>query len=738
MPADLCRSRAERAARERLARYARHRRLPLAAAAEAVFIEPAAFAAHRVAAAMRASTTVARLDPASHAPEGAWLRDAAHLRAAYVNDREALANALRIADACAERVLDPVLDQLRFPPFPLPPGEDAASRLRALCRRGLRRRYGALVPLEAQRRLERELAVITDMGYATYFLVVHDIVEAAEARGIPTLGRGSVANSIVAYVLRITHVEPVRHGLFFERFLNPERRDPPDIDLDFPWDRRDEMVDYVYARYGAGRVAMVGAFTTFESRGLVQEIGAALGFAREELAQLSKRLPPVPLRDLPRALAEHPIGIELHPDREPLATVLRIGAYLDGNPKALGTHPCGLVVAPDRVDAWMPVERSPKGLVTTQYAMYPAEALGLIKIDLLGNRSLTALLDTVDAVRTARGETVDFEALDPAADPATRELVAAGATMGCFYIESPSMRQVQARLDCRDFETLVAASSIIRPGVSQSGVMERFIRRHRGEEPVAYAHPALAEVLDTTCGVMVYQEDVIKTVGVIAGMSLGEADDLRRCMSKKRDFAAMETYRARFAEGARARGAAEETIERLWTEIESFAGYAFCKAHSASFALLSFQVAYLKAHYPAEFMAAVLANGGGYYGPQAYVDEAKRLGVAVRPPHVNASAVPPRAEPDADSRGGYAIRLGLDRVRGLTMEAAGSVEAERARGGAFDGLADLQHRVPLLDRAGLEALVGCGALDGLGMSRRALFWALEGRGRERGKATGTC
>ncbi|MFA9461898.1 DNA polymerase III subunit alpha [Thiohalorhabdus methylotrophus] len=737
VPADLCRNREERAARERLARYARHRRLPLAAALEAAFLDPEAFEAHRVAVAMRAGTTIARLDPALHAPEQAWLRDAEHLRAAYVDDREALENALHIAGACADRVLDGMLDRLCFPPFPLASGEDAAGYLRRLCRSGLRRRYGEVVPLEAQRRLQRELAVITDMGYATYFLVVRDIVEAAEARGIPTLGRGSVANSIVAYVLRITHVEPVAHGLFFERFLNPERRDPPDIDLDFPWDRRDEMVDYVYARYGAERVAMVGAFTTFESRGLVQEIGAALGFGREELAEVSRRLPRVPLHRLPQALGEHPAGIELHPDREPLATVLRVGAYLDGNPKGLGTHPCGLVIAPDRVDARVPVERSPKGLVTTQYAMYPAEALGLIKIDLLGNRSLTALLDTVAAVRAGRGEAVDFDALDPAEDPATRDLVARGATMGCFYIESPSMRQVQARLDCRDFETLVAASSIIRPGVSHSGVMERFIRRHRGEERVEYAHPALREVLDTTCGVMIYQEDVIRTVGVVAGMSLGEADDLRRCMSKKRDWNAMETYRARFAEGARERGVTEETIEQLWTEIESFAGYAFCKAHSASFALLSFQVAYLKAHFPAEFLAAVLANGGGYYGPQAYVDEAKRLGVAVRPPHVNGSTAAPRAEPDPEGRGGWAIRLGLDRVRDLTGEAAAALAAERGRNGAFADLEDLIRRVPVLDRAGLEALVGCGALDGLGSSRRALFWTLEGRGCGHGRATGT-
>jgi DNA polymerase III alpha subunit len=363
--------------------------------------------------------------------------------------------------------------------------------------------------------------------------------------------------------------------------------------------------------------------------------------------------------------------------------------------------------------------------------MYAAEALGLIKIDLLGNRSLSALLDTLEAVRAAGETPPDPERLDPAADPATRELMARGATMGCFYIESPSMRQVLARLDCRDFETLVAASSIIRPGVSQSGVMERFIRRHRGEEPVTFAHPALRDVLDTTRGVMIYQEDVIRTAGVIAGMSLGEADDLRRTMTKKRDWQRMDRFRARFVRGARERGVAPEVIDRLWTEIESFAGYSFCKAHSASFARLSFQVAYLKAHYPVAFMAAVLANGGGYYGPQAYIDEARRLGIRVRPPHVGASDHAPAAE-DA-----HTLRLGLDRVRGLRAEAARAVAAERERGGAFSGPADLRARVPMLRSAELEALAACGAMDGLASSRRALLWALAEGAAPAPRPTGT-
>jgi error-prone DNA polymerase len=732
-PADLCRDRSTLARRERLARLARQRGILPAASGEAAFSAPDAHEAHRTAVAMATGTTLARLAEERHAPAGAWLRDAERWRATFVREPEAVDNALRIAAACDPEPLAGELDVLHPPPFPLPAGTSAAEQLHGECQHGLVARYGEPVPGAAHERLQRELAVITDMGYATYFLVVHDLVREAERRGIPVLGRGSVANSLVAYALGITHVDPLAHDLFFERFLNPERRDPPDIDVDLPWDRRDEMVDYIYQRYGAERVAMVGAFATYEARGLVQEVGAALGVPRPQLARLTRRLPHVPLRRLPEALREYPPAAGLDPEREPLATVLRIGRYLDGNPKGLATHPCGIAVAPEPIARRAPLERSPKGLVTTQYSMYPAEALGLIKLDLLGNRSLTALEDARAAVRAHTGNAPDFTTLAPDADPATRELVARGDTMGCFYIESPSMRQVQARLDCRDFATLVAASSIIRPGVSHSGVMERYIRRHRGEEDVTYPLPVLGEILTETYGVMIYQEDVIRVVDAVAGMGLGEADNLRRAMSKKRDQSGMDTYRGRFVQGARQRGIPQDVVEQLWREIDSFSGYAFCKAHSASFAQLSFQVAYLKAHHPAEFLAAVLANGGGYYNDQAYINEAKRQGVAVWPPHIHRSGWAHAALPPGPDKPRGAIRLGLQQIRKLSAEASEALLEEAGRR-PFASLTDLAARIPLVKHDALEALAGSGALDGLAPSRRALFWELEGGQRGSGPA----
>ncbi|HKJ71115.1 MAG TPA: PHP domain-containing protein, partial [Gammaproteobacteria bacterium] len=467
-PADLCRSRAELAARERLARYARARGVPPAASGEVAFVDADAHTAHRVLAAMGAGTTLARLDPADHAPATATLRDADHLRAAFAGEREAMANACRIAAACADDVLAPALGTLRYPPAPLPAGADPAEALRRRCRRGLAWRFGEVVPLAAGARLERELAVITGTGYASYFLVAADVVERARARGVPTLGRGSAAGSLAAYLLGLTDVDPLEHGLSFERFMSFERANPPDIDLDFPGDSREALVAELFAAYGEERVAMVGAFTTFEARGLVQEVGAVLGLTRAELARLSKRLPRVPMAELPRALAERPTGLDLHPEREPLATILRVGRYLDGVPKGLSMHPCGLVIAPDRVDNWVPVEESAQGRRTTQFSMDPVEAVGLIKFDLIGNRALGVVRDAVAAVEARHGTAIDFDAFDPAGDPEAQALMAEGRTLGCFYVESPSSRQILQRLDCRDFATAVAATSIIRPGVSHA------------------------------------------------------------------------------------------------------------------------------------------------------------------------------------------------------------------------------------------------------------------------------
>lgn len=722
-PVPLCQDRDELRDRERLARAAHQRGIPAAACGEVAFLDRGDYRAHRLARAIGDTTTVHRQDLARCAPEGAWLRDAETLAADFESEPEAWANAGAIAAACDPDLLAPILGDLHFPPHETGPGEGAEDRLRRLAEAGLPWRFGEPVPAAARQRLDYELGVIDAAGFAPYFLVAVELVAEARRRGTPVLGRGSGAGSLVAYCLGLTGVDPVRHGLVFERFLSPERQNPPDIDLDFPWDEREALVDWLFERYGAQRVAMVGAFTTFESRGLVQAMGAALGRPRGELSQLSRRLPRVPLARLGAALAEHPSGVD--PRQAPLPTVLRYGPALDGKPKGLSQHPCGVVIAPEAVTDHVPVQRAPGGRVTTQWDMDPVEAAGLIKLDVIGNRALGTIRDAVAAVRANHGVTVDFDAFDPADDPAAQQLMRQGRTLGCFYVESPSSRQILRRLDCADFATSVAATSIIRPGVTQAGVLEHFVRRHRGEETPAAPHPQLWQALADTYGVLIYQEQLLAVLAAFAGMSPGEADLVRRTLTKKgQRWQALETWQRRFEEGARARGFDAETIAAVWRQIDSFAGYSFCKAHSAAFMATGWRGAYLKAHHPAEFLAAVLANGGGYYPAQAYIDAARRSGVTVDPPHINHSAPGPRADPPDREHPAGRIRLGLARVARLGAEPAAAIAAERNRAGPYADLADLQRRVPGIGRDAREALVTGGALDGLGPSRRHQLWLL--------------
>jgi DNA-directed DNA polymerase III PolC len=562
------------------------------------------------------------------------------------------------------------------------------------------------------------------MGYASYFLVVHDIVEEATRRGIPTLGRGSVANSTVAYALGITHVDPVAHHLFFERFLNPERLDPPDIDLDLPWNKREEMCRYLVERYGEDHVAMIGAFGTMKTRSLFREVGRALGLPPDSLNQMAKHLPGGSLGGLDAAIqADHPVYRDIPLKKAPWGQVLGLARRLSGVPHHFAIHPCGIAVSGVPIRKVLPVVPSPSDWPTTDADMGPAEELGLIKIDLLGNRSMSALTTSLDALGL-RDKSNPEGGLEPETainDPSTADLLAKGDTVGCFYIESPSMRSIMKRLECRDYETLVAASSIIRPGVNQGGLMDAFVRRHRGEEADSYPDERLIPFLKETHGILVYQEQVIQTAATVAGMSLGEADQLRRAMGKKRHHPAeaMSHYRQQFIGGALKGGMSGPKADALWQQIESFAGYAFCKAHSASFARMSYQMAWLKTHHPALFFASILTNQGGFYHPQVYVDEARRGDIHLLPPCVVHGSWETEAVDE------LTIRIGLQYVRNLGRETAHNIMERRP----YTNWGDLLARVRP-DREVAAMLVQSGATDGLGSpvtgsGRRERLWQTE-------------
>ncbi|HET8733960.1 MAG TPA: DNA polymerase III subunit alpha, partial [Anaeromyxobacteraceae bacterium] len=593
----------------------------------------------------------------------------------------------------------------------IPEGEgDADAYLARLCRDALGERCGRFPPEAARKRLASELKVIRESGYSGYFLIVREIVEFARGRGIPNLGRGSGANSFVSYLLRFTHVDPIAHDLYFERFLNPERATPPDVDLDFDTKRRGEILEFIVGRFGADRVARIGAFSTFSLRSALRDLAKVKGIAPVDVDAVVSKLPHVAVHDLPEIAGKMPKGVIPSLDREPWATLLPLAAAIDGFPRHMTLHCGGIVISPaGELSRHAPLERGTSGEVMTQWDMHDVEAAGLVKIDILGNRSLGVLADAL-ADLARKGERADVIPPERTyGDPETRRLLREGKTVGCFYIESPAMRSLNRRLKTETFEDLVAASSVIRPGVAESGMMEQYIARHLGREKPVYLLPEMERLLAATHGVMIYQEDVLRVATEIAGLSHGEADALRRAMSgKSRSAGEMARVEEVFFASCARRRIAGPVARELWRQMRSFAGYSFCKAHSASYAQLSFQVCYLKAHHPAEFFAAVLNNGGGFYSAGAYVEEARRWGLAIRPPDVE--------DPCRIARGeGRRLRLGFDFLRGVSARLAGAVAESLNCDGPFGSLDRFWLRMRRFARAAeMERLAESGSLDVFG------------------------
>ncbi|HPJ98085.1 MAG TPA: DNA polymerase III subunit alpha [Candidatus Hydrogenedentes bacterium] len=688
------------------------------------FLQPEEYRLHRVLSAIRCNATVDTLEAGSAAGAACWFRPPEEVRRLYADWPDALRNAEWVAEECC---LELPLGTPLFPEFKLPGGETPFSYLWKLAFDGVKQRY---MPLNRRiiERLHYELDIIERLGFAPYFIIVWDIVHFARSRGIPVVGRGSAANSLVAYALGITRVDPFKYDLYFERFLNPSRSDCPDIDLDICWRRRDQVVDYVYQRYGAGHVAMIATFNTFQARSSVREIAKAMGLTGSEIGEVTRRLPRYHAGDIQTVVRWLPECRELPIHEEPLRSIVAIAEAIDQYPRHISLHPCGLVIAPEPLTRFVPLQRTAKGPVVTQYDMHPIEELGLIKIDLLGHRSLTVIDETVQQVWDNRGIRLDVETL-PEPDPCTADLIRNGRTIGCFQIESPAMRTLLRNTQAADTDMLIKTLSLVRPGPSGSGMKKRFIARHLGKEPVEYLHPALERVLSDTCGVMLYQEDILKVANVIAGMDLTEGDMLRRAMTKKRSPREMAKSMKGFIEKAVANGIAEDVAGEIWGLIANFAEYAYCKAHAATYGEIAYQCTYLKAHFPAEFMACVLSNRGGFYHPAVYVEEARRLGIEVRPPDINKSRFEYAAE-------GRAIRMGFVEVRQLAQKTVDAILAGRAKR-PFESLADVWSRTGM-SRPEAEALIQAGAFDAFGRTRPALFWELHllAQGGEREEPAG--
>ncbi len=692
------------AAEPPLLEFSRRSGVPPVATNDVHFVDPAEFPMHRLLRAIDLNTCLSRIPPAELAGIDRWLKPEAEMARRYPHLPQAMANAEKIASDCVSKV---DIGRIVFPSFEPPDGSDPFDYLRQECYRGAERRYGELSE-SVVKRLEHELKIIRDKGFAPYFLVVQDIVRQSPR----TCGRGSAAASLVSYCLGITHVEPIMHNLFFERFLNEGRSDPPDIDVDFPWDERDDVLDYVFRKYGVDRAAMISNHVGFRSRAAVREIAKVYGLPDAEIKTVTQRMGYYwSVRNLPEFVAHDPVYKDMDL-KEPWPEIVRLAVKLEGYPRNMSVHCGGVVIVPGRIDDHVPMEPAPKGVRIIQWEKDQAEDAGLVKIDLLGNRSLAVIRDALAAVRENYGVVIEYDRWDPTTDPRTQELIKAGDTVGVFYVESPAMRQLQQKCQCGDFDHLVIHSSIIRPAANK--YIREYVRRLRGGEYQSL-HPIMDEVLSETYGIMVYQEDVSRIAMAMSGFNAVDADYLRKILSKKRAGKKLEDYRDMFYRGAAERGVAREVVDQVWEMILSFSGYSFCKPHSASYALVSYKSCYLRAHYPAEFLAAVLTNQGGYYSPFAYISEARRLKLKVLLPDVNES----RKEYWGKDR---SIRVGLMQLKGF-QEASLEALLEARKKRPFASLEDLLARVDL-PPADARILVKAGALDSIaaGATRPEMIW----------------
>ena len=538
--------------------------------------------------------------------------------------------------------------------------------------------------------IEQELSIISAVGYEEYFLVVWNILQDCRAHGIEWITRGSAADSLVCYCLGISDVCPVRFGLYFRRFLNQERmalNKLPDIDIDFPHDRKDDVVDLIFAKYGREHCAVVGGFSTFQARSAFADVAKVLGVAEREVRRFTEHFPwsfgggwvpdehtPSGGAKLRELLAASPENRDLPLNEEPFKTALDMAEFLDGFPRYPKMHPCGVVLSRQPMHELTPTFISNKGYPTTHFDMDAVEVIGLVKIDVLAQGGLAVMRD-VKASLAKRGVSVDLNALEPWQDPQVWEMISGGGARAVHHIESPAMTSLCRQCNVRDIDTLIAIVSVIRPGAANEGKKLAFTRRYQGLEPVTYPHPSLEPVLRDTFGLVVYEEHILQICEAFAGLPPGRADVLRRALNKQKRAVIAEIQEEFFA-SARARGHAPEKIEEVWGLVTGFAGYAFCKAHSTAYGVEAYQSAWLKRNYPAEFMAAVLTNGKGFYDPLVYVLECYRLGLKFLPPTVNEPGPAVRGAWQCNPRSADA-RQRTDRTHEQTV--AGRTRTRRVR-----------------------------------------------------------
>jgi DNA polymerase-3 subunit alpha len=653
-----------------------------------------------------------------------YLKSPAEMAALFPDYPDALKNSLKIAESCSVTI---PTGKWILPDFPLPAGYRSSEKyLRDLAVNGLKQRFKPVTP-EQKKRLGYELKVICDKGFATYFLIVADFVNWAKKNQIRVgPGRGSVAGSLTAYALRITSIDPLYHDIPFERFLNPERPSPPDIDLDFADDRRDEVIAYVANKYGTDKVAQIITFGTMEARGAVRDIGRVLGLPYAEPDRIAKLIPFG--HSLEEALV-NVLDLQEYYRQDKYKELIDLAKRIEGTARHASTHAAGVVIGDKPLIEYTPLQRETKNeRIMTQYDMYSldcnvdANAIGLLKMDFLGLSNLTILQNAVDLIKQQTGSKLDISEL-PLDDPRAFKLLCDGQTVGIFQLESPGMRAVARKLQPSRFSDITAMVALYRPG--PMALIDNFITGKKNPAKIEYPHPDLKPVLEETYGIAVYQEQALKIANVMAGYSLGEADILRRAIGKKKR-SIMAKEKSKFIKGARSKGYSQKIAEKIWGYIDKFAGYGFNKAHATAYAMIAYQTAYLKANFPVEFMTALLtAEVNNKDKVPLAVDEAKTMGIVVRPPDINVSQTGFSIEPEKSSLEGKAIRFGLSAVKNVGEAAIGAILAARKEK-KFASLTDFCRRVDQqkVNKKVLESLIQVGAFDAFGR-RSGLMLGLE-------------
>lgn len=657
------------------------------------------FNAHRLLRAIDNNTLLSKLPPEEEGKPSHCLYPPEELREAFSEYPEIIANTEELLSECG---IDFDFGENRSHKnqrnYTGSRQEDEALLCR-LCEAGLKYRYPTPTS-KIQQRLQKELKIIREKGFVSYFLINWDITSYARKKGYFYVGRGSGANSVIAYLLRITDVDPIELDLYFERFINLYRKNPPDFDIDFSWKDREDVTQYIFNRFP--HVALLATYTTFQYRAVVRELGKVFGLPSHEIDALAEgRLPGQRDKQLD------------HYGR----LILKYGKLIEGFPNHMSVHAGGILISEKPIHYYTATDLPPKGYPTTHFDMIIAEDVGLYKFDILSQRGLSKIRETLEILRDTRQEVPDIHDIKRFKDDErVKELLREGKAIGCFYVESPAMRMLLKKLRVDDYLGLVAASSVIRPGVAQSGMMREYIQRFRFPEKRKDAHPILLEIMPETFGVMVYQEDVIKVAHYYAGLTLAEADVLRRGMSGKfRSRVEFEKVKDKYFDNCRERGYAEEDSKEIWRQIESFAGYAFAKGHSASYAVESYQSLFLKAYYPLEYMVATINNFGGFYRTEFYVHEARLHGGTLHPSCVNHSTMDTCIF-NKD------IYLGFVLVKDLEQKVVHALVAERLANGAYSGVEDLINRLSIsLEQATI--LIRCGAFSFTGKNKKELLWA---------------